>query len=463
MYDSAGALVPADYWEVQFSALQTARQETALFLHHDAITGTSRSNVVSDYLDRMGRAAQKLQLMMANMLQHIITKPAHRTPLLTHSLFTIDIADTQQTEQTEKAVPTDGVRPLYAPVVLFNSLAWHRQQLVSVKVSTRHVRVEDHNGQPVQAQVTAQTYSTARLRCCWPVFAAPCILTARMTSVSAAGRHGVGQSDSHSAAAERVRGPLRRLAASPRHSYLLPPPLTQAALSSGHTDRAECDHHLQPAQQGRSASRQNSNNSNNSNSSGQETVVAVRSLITRADSVRLLVLTGGAMDAIQSRYVQYRDSANADITLSNAVIGSDSTRNTATAQLAAEHRCSCLSSEPVAGSVPPSLPSSSRRVALAAVLLCGVLHRAAFTSLPAAACSTMWLIWSMDTTSRSGSRSLWRSLAPHLAARQSRVLACTVLASLAACLSLCCGVSAVVVGPVPLPVAVGSSTCIARA
>ena len=38
-YDSSGALVPADYWEVQFSALQTAREETALFLHHDAITG----------------------------------------------------------------------------------------------------------------------------------------------------------------------------------------------------------------------------------------------------------------------------------------------------------------------------------------------------------------------------------------------------------------------------------------
>ena len=154
MYDSSGALLPADYWEVQFSALQTARQETALFLHHDAITGTSRSNVVADYLDRMGRAAQKLQLMMANMVQHIITKHLHRTPLLTHSLFTIDIADTQQTEQA------DGVQPLYAPVVLFNSLAWHRQQLVSVKVSTRHVRVEDHTGQQVAAQVGADTRQT---------------------------------------------------------------------------------------------------------------------------------------------------------------------------------------------------------------------------------------------------------------------------------------------------------------
>ena len=122
------------------------------------VVGTSRSNVVNDYLERMGRAAQKLQLMMANMLQHIITRHEHRTPLLTHSLFTIDLADPQQSEQS------DAKQSLYAPVVLFNPLAWHRQQLVSVKVSTRHVRVEDHTGKEVKAQVSRCTaqHSTAQ-------------------------------------------------------------------------------------------------------------------------------------------------------------------------------------------------------------------------------------------------------------------------------------------------------------
>ena len=35
-----------------------------------------------------------------------------------------------------------------------------------------------------------------------------------------------------------------------------------------------------------------------------------------------VVLTGSAEDAVQSRYVQYRDSSNVDITLNNAVVTS---------------------------------------------------------------------------------------------------------------------------------------------
>ena len=150
-FDSAGRLLPPEYWEVQFSALESARQETALFLHHDAITGTSRTAVVNDYLERMARASQRLQLMMANMVQHMITKEPHPTPLLTAQPYTVDIADAEQTAVGAGA--GSALQALYSPVVLFNPLAWQREELVRVKVATRQVLVYDHEGQPVKAQV----------------------------------------------------------------------------------------------------------------------------------------------------------------------------------------------------------------------------------------------------------------------------------------------------------------------
>ena len=157
-YDSLGRLLPADYWEVQFSALETARQETALFLHHDAITGTSRNHVVADYLERMARASRKLQLMTANMVQHLITRDNNPTPLLTATSYTLDIADAEQTPQD---TTQDALQPIFSPVVLFNPLAWTREELITAKVGTRHVLVYDHQGALVEAQVDTEFESHA--------------------------------------------------------------------------------------------------------------------------------------------------------------------------------------------------------------------------------------------------------------------------------------------------------------
>jgi hypothetical protein len=75
--------LPANYWENKFKEVERARMETALFLHHDAITGTSRTNVVQDYQNRMDAASEQLMQIMARMVEHLLTKEPNAPPALT--------------------------------------------------------------------------------------------------------------------------------------------------------------------------------------------------------------------------------------------------------------------------------------------------------------------------------------------------------------------------------------------
>jgi hypothetical protein len=81
--DTERKALPSEYWEVQFKDVERARMETALFLHHDAITGTSRSGVVADYTNRMESASRALMDIMGRMIGHLLTKEPNAPPELT--------------------------------------------------------------------------------------------------------------------------------------------------------------------------------------------------------------------------------------------------------------------------------------------------------------------------------------------------------------------------------------------
>jgi len=80
--DSEQKQLPLQYWEGKFREVERARMETALFLHHDAITGTARTNVVADYQSRMDAAAEQLSQIMARMVEHLVTREPNPPPTL---------------------------------------------------------------------------------------------------------------------------------------------------------------------------------------------------------------------------------------------------------------------------------------------------------------------------------------------------------------------------------------------
>jgi len=140
-WDTERRNLPRSYWEAKFKDVERARMETALFLHHDAITGTSRSNVVADYVQRMDTAAAGLRDIMARMVEHLMTKEPNPPPT-----FTPDPIVFQPPEQT-------GVQEVFHPIVLFNSLGWVRHEVVSIRIGGRNVRVLDASNHEIPCQV----------------------------------------------------------------------------------------------------------------------------------------------------------------------------------------------------------------------------------------------------------------------------------------------------------------------
>lgn len=128
----------------QLVDLRQARRDRALFLHHDAITGTSRDKVVADYELRMGQGRESLHRVLERALESLLAKDAntvsgtHAQPQLTTDPYVLAAAASGDA--------------LY-PVIVHNSLAWDRQELQSLKVDSPHVRVEDSSGTPVRCQL----------------------------------------------------------------------------------------------------------------------------------------------------------------------------------------------------------------------------------------------------------------------------------------------------------------------
>lgn len=132
------ALVEKDYWEKHFRRIESAREASGLFMHHDAITGTARENVVRDYMNMMTSAANGLKQTVVDLISHALTREPAVPPSLFTSTYLLGIRDAAAT---------------VFPYVVYNSLAWPRDELVTLEVESPRVRVFDSRGQSVQAQV----------------------------------------------------------------------------------------------------------------------------------------------------------------------------------------------------------------------------------------------------------------------------------------------------------------------
>lgn len=143
-------------------------------MHHDGITGTSRSNVVSDYMSRLKNAASSARSVTSDMAELLLSRNVCAPKCIASDCFAnfVVVVYAQATLKPAFIYPVAGLQLQLSedaymveyPLVILNSLAWDRTELVRVVVKDSVTpleaylplaRVVDDSGEVVPSQLHA--------------------------------------------------------------------------------------------------------------------------------------------------------------------------------------------------------------------------------------------------------------------------------------------------------------------
>lgn len=133
-----------------------ARRNLGLFQHHDAITGTSKSFVMKDY-------ALKLFESISDMtsLQSFVIQSLAATSTKSNSVYVLPESDRDSFERLPKKIPISTSARETRKIVLFNSLAQSRQEVISIKVTSYKVRLLDPQRNQIPFQIAPVMNATS--------------------------------------------------------------------------------------------------------------------------------------------------------------------------------------------------------------------------------------------------------------------------------------------------------------
>lgn len=136
--------------------LVSARQALSLFQHHDGITGTAKDHVVVDYGKRMLQSIHNCQKVIQLCANILLEGTGSQGPYEQESSY-YNFEDVWHSHNTlpERAQITIGLPDLPSKkVVIYNSLAFARHEVVSFHINTPFVEVFDFRGKRINCQVS---------------------------------------------------------------------------------------------------------------------------------------------------------------------------------------------------------------------------------------------------------------------------------------------------------------------
>lgn len=129
------------------SLMQSAHRAQGQFLHHDAITGTSKDFVVVDFESQLIAAYSGTQSVMKMALQALLTKGKVETPYVFHP-ETLRGRYNESPKKVKLTVPEGGLR-----VFVYNPLPQYRQQPVHLLVDSNKFYIKNHLREIVPCQI----------------------------------------------------------------------------------------------------------------------------------------------------------------------------------------------------------------------------------------------------------------------------------------------------------------------
>lgn len=126
-----------------------ARRNLGLFAHHDAITGTSKLAVMTDYLNRLVESIKNVVEVQEESLSFLLN-PVNAE--VDGNFLENNIQRPQGLkEHTKKIIEVKEGKN--AKIVIFNSLTQKRVEVISLKISNPNVSVKDGDGTSIDYQV----------------------------------------------------------------------------------------------------------------------------------------------------------------------------------------------------------------------------------------------------------------------------------------------------------------------